>query len=299
MIMSRVGFVIKFYCDKSSLRRKKLSLLMLVVWVGTLLAITTSVAAQSAGQVYTFGVVPQFDALRIYSVWRPILDELQLRTGLEFSLKGVASIPEFEQAFGDGAFDFVYMNPYHLLMANKKQGYLPLVRDKSKGLYGIVVVRKDSPIRKMEDLNGKLVVLPAPNALGASLLVRAAFANVFNIHVKPKYVFTHTSVYLNVALGEADAGGGVARTLSQQLPDLFNKLRILYETEKVAPHPISGHPRVPKSVRQQVRDAFLSMGLAQEGRALLSAIPIKQVGKAEMADYSPLEKLGLDRFSGN
>lgn len=275
---------------------KNLPLFILTLWISTLLLFTAPMAANSAEEIYTFGVVPQFDALRTHTIWQPILDELQERTGLQFSLKGSTTIPDFEQGFSDGAFDFAYMNPYHLLMANKKQGYLPLVRDISKELYGIVVVRKDSPIHKMEDLEGKQVAFPAPNALGASLLIRAAFANDFNIQIKPKFVYTHTSVYLNVALDEVDAGGGVQKTLSQQDPDLYSTLRILYKTKRIAPHPISGHPRVPKGVRQQVKEAFLSMGLTQEGRMLLSGIPIQEIGEAEMADYSPLNKLGLDAF---
>jgi len=270
--------------------RKTVSLLM----IATLVLFSSLALAESDKKSYTFGVVPQFDARRIHSIWQPILDELQQRTGLKFSLQGASSIPVFEQEFAKGDFDFAYMNPYHILVANQKQGYVPLVRDIARKLYGIVVVRKDSPVHKVEDLNNKQVAFPAPNALGASLLPRSAFINTFHIDIKPKYVRTHTSVYLNVVMGEVAAGGGVQKTLSQQRPEVRDALRVLYETPRVSPHPVSVHSRVDKKIRLQVKQAFLDMGLAEEGKTLLAKIPMKKIGSAEMDDYTPLAKLDLE-----
>jgi phosphonate transport system substrate-binding protein len=79
--------------------------------------------------IYRFGVVPQFEQRKLFRIWRPILDELKHRTGLTFTLVGSPKIPVFEQEYSDGTYDFVYMNPYHLLKAHDSQGYLPLVRD--------------------------------------------------------------------------------------------------------------------------------------------------------------------------
>lgn len=76
---------------------------------------------------YTFGVVPQYEQRQLFAIWKPLLDELEMRTGLSFSMVGVPTIPAFEKEFLKGSYDFVYMNPYHLLKANKSQGYAPLI----------------------------------------------------------------------------------------------------------------------------------------------------------------------------
>ena len=128
-------------------------------------------------------MVPQFDARRIKTVWRPILDRVAKQAGVSFDLEGAPSIPDFEKAFESGVYDFAYMNPYHLIVANDTQGYLPLVRDYSNLLHGIIVVRKDSPIENVKQLDGKKVAFPAPNALGASLIPRAEFKRTFGITV--------------------------------------------------------------------------------------------------------------------
>lgn len=253
-------------------------------------------AVADEGQVYTLGVVPQFDSRKILTIWRPILDEIAQQTGIRFRLQGSPSIQKFEKEFQAGKFDFSYMNPYHMLIAHNEQGYRPLLRDHGRQLHGILVVRKDDPIVELSDLQGKIVAFPAPNALGASLMLRAELQGARQIDIKPNYVKSHTSVYLNVVTGMAAAGGGVQKTLSQQPAEIRDQLRVLHRTIKVAPHPLAVHSRVPASVAGRVQQAFLSLGESEAGRAMLSKIPMKQIGIAMLDDYSPLEKLGLEPY---
>jgi phosphonate transport system substrate-binding protein len=245
---------------------------------------------------YLFGVVPQFSATQIVATWRPILDALEAATGRQFRLAGSDSIPAFEEEFAAGRFDFVYMNPYHFVHAERSQGYQPLVRDVGSMLYGIIVVRKDSPIQSVEELQHKRVAFPAPNALGASLLPRAELQRRYGIEIEPRYVRSHSSVYLNVALGKTDAGGGVQKTLEQQPQPVQDALRVLHRTQEIVPHPVAVHPRVPRQIRDQVAAALLTLGNSAQGRELLAAVPIEQIGPASAEDYRPLLALDLETF---
>lgn len=80
------------------------------------------VAGAHAQETYSFGVVPQFEALRLNTIWAPILDELSTATGQTFKIVASPNIPEFEVGFSNGDFDFAYMNPYHSIMAKDAQG---------------------------------------------------------------------------------------------------------------------------------------------------------------------------------
>ena len=144
-------------------------------------------------RVFTIGVVPQFTPVEIYERWGPLVKELENRTGLKFELKTYKSIPEFEKAFLKGELDFVFMNPYHQVMAYKAQKYIPLVRDKTP-LTGILVVRRDSPVKEVKDLDGKVIAFPAPNAFAASLYMRAILTEKFKIKFTQEYVKTHDNV---------------------------------------------------------------------------------------------------------
>jgi phosphonate transport system substrate-binding protein len=247
-------------------------------------------------EVYTVGVVPQFNAPRIHAIWGAILEAVSERSGYRLVLKSSPTIPAFEKRPLAGEFDFAYMNPYHFIKANEQRGYIPLVRDHGSALQGIVVVHKDSPYQSIADLDGKSVTFPAPNALGASLMTRAAFKHEYNINVEQRYVKSHSTVYLYVAVGKTAAGGGVQNTLDEQPPKIRNALRVLYRTQKVSPHPFAVHPRIPKAVREKVRAAMLAVAETPEGRALLARVPTLHIGPASIEDYRSLKALGLDSF---
>lgn len=265
--------------------------------LGMVMLFARAALAGGEGHTYTVGVVPQFEASKLHAIWRPILDRIEHKTGYHFKLRGSPGIPEFEREFVEGAFDFAYMNPYHLVMANEAAGYIPLVRDHGRQLFGVLVVRKDSDIDDPRQLQGKPVAFPSPNALGASLQMRQELHDKFGVTTRPRYVKTHDSVYLNVLLGKAVAGGGVQKTLNRQKPAYRKALRIIYTTTKVAPHPLAALPSVPEKVRNAVQQALLEMGRDENDRKLLLKIPMKAIGVASLSDYEPLKQMGLERFA--
>jgi len=263
-------------------------------------SVADEVAATSVARVkpveYSFGVVPQFEQRRLFSIWLPILAELEKRTGLVFKLKGSSRISVFEDKIEEGQFDFAYMNPYQIVKASQLQGYIPLVKDGTKQLRGVLVVQKNSKITEVSQLDGKEVVFPSPNSLGATLMMRADFQNKFKIHVRPHYVQTHSSVYLHVAKGLALAGGGVQQTLEKQSVEIRHRLRVIYRTNAAPPHPIAVHPRVPETDRIRVQKALLKLSKSPEGKKLFARIPMHGVTKAAINDYTKLLDLGLDKI---
>ena len=250
----------------------------------------------SIADTYTMGVVPQFNIRQVQRIWQPILKEVGDRAGITLTLNASTSIPNFEKEFSSGQFHFAYMNPYHAIVANQQQGYKPVLRDLAKRLFGIIVVRKDSSLSDIWQIDGKKIAFPAPNALGAALLPRAEFANKFHIKPEISYVRSHDSVYLNTVMGISDAGGGVMATFNRQPENIRNQLRILYKTGNVPKHPITVHPSVPEHIAKRVTDAFLELGQTPEGKDLLAKVPMKKVGVTQLADYQELIDMGLGDF---
>ncbi len=252
-------------------------------------------AGARAAQTFTIAVVPQFPPEQIFRNWTPVLNEVSRLTGLDLKLKTYVSLPEFETAFLNGALDFAYMNPYHMVMARKAAGYTPILRDGSIRITGILVVRKDSAITRVDQLNGATLAFSSPNAFG-SLYLRALLTEEHKIHFTPEYVTTQSNVFRNVLIGRTQAGGAITHTLAQETPELQAQLRILYETPSAYPHPIAAHPRVPAQAREAVLQAFLKLGANPAFAEQLKAIQIPTPVKADLKDYAPFEKLGLERF---
>jgi len=249
----------------------------------------------STGTVYTVYVVPQFEQRKLYAVWSPIVEDLKRRTGLNFKLITTLNVDDFHKAHAWGEFDFVYVSSYTLTRFHDTQGYIPLVADAAP-ISGIVVVRKDSPIKSVADLDGKIVAFPSPYSIAASLLVRSDFDQIHHVQITPLNASTHSSVYLHVAKGLAAAGGGANKTLQEQSEPIREQLRVIYTTRSFPSHPIAAHPRVPREVRDKVRDAILAMAGTREGQEMLAKVPMTRPIPVTYADYSIMQGWNLDKY---
>ncbi|WP_374341024.1 phosphate/phosphite/phosphonate ABC transporter substrate-binding protein [Azonexus sp.] len=245
--------------------------------------------------IYTFSVVPQFERRVLFGIWQPIVDELEKRTGARFQLTTSLSVSDYERDVHRGVYDFIYVNPYVMPNIEEQPGYVPLIRDR-KPLRGILVVRKDSPVRKVEELQGKTLAVPSMSALGASLLLRAELDRQYKVKTQVVLAKTHSSVFLHVVNGFADAGGSVQKALSEQDQRVRDALRVLYQTSEVPSHPLAAHQRVPAALREQVRKAFLDLSATPQGRELLGKIPMQEAVAASSEDYRPLRALKLESY---
>jgi phosphonate transport system substrate-binding protein len=251
---------------------------------------------QNTTKVYVFDVVPQLTASKIYTTWSPLLQRVGQDAGLCFELRVAGTIPEFEQRLLKGEPEFVFLNPYHAVLAQQKKKYQPLLADSVDLLTGILVVRSDSPIQNLESLKGATVAFPAPNAFAASLLIRAELAKK-KINIHPVFVKTHSNVYRAVIGKDTVAGGGVNNTLDNEVPEVKQQLRVLYETPAYTPHPIATHPSVPAAVRERFLKAMLKLTQDDKGRKLLDDINLHQPQAVSYAKhYKPLESLQLEKF---
>ena len=265
-----------------------------VLCIGT--SYSACLGAQVSTKVYTFDVVPQFPAAKIYTTWSPLLQRIGQDAGLCFELRVSASIPEFEQRFLKGESDFTFLNPYHAVLAYQKKKYQPLLADAQDLLTGILVVRSDNPIKNLHDLKGKNITFPAPNSFAASLLIRAELAKQ-KIDINPVFAKTHSNVYRSVINKDALAGGGVNNTLDNEAHEVRQQLRVLYETPAYTPHPVATHPTVTSEVRDRFFKAMVKLAQDEEGQKLLDGINLTKPQAVSYAkNYKVLESLQLEKF---
>lgn len=267
-----------------------------LAWLTAGLAQAACLGDPKAVQVHEVHVVPQLTPRMLQGNWVPLLEQLGRQTGLCFELRIAPTIPDFEHALLAGQPDFAFVNPYHAVMARKTHGYLPLVVDSQEKLSGLLLVRADSPIRSIRELDGRTIAFPAPNAFAASLLLRSQLEQQ-GIRIEPKYVKTHANAYRAVILGDVVAGGGVNNTLKRESASVREQLRVLYETPGYAPHPFVAHPRVAARLRESVIRALLKLRESDAGRQMLDAIQIPSPVRADYArDFAPLESLQIEKF---
>lgn len=249
------------------------------------------VSAQAQAVQCSMGTVPQFHAQRQFSIWTPILKELEKRTECEFIWKRSSSIGDFNKNLQEEDFDFAYVNPRMIPVVHDKHGYIPLVHSGEKKLQGIVVVSKDSPIKTLADLQNSEIAFPSEHAFAASQVVQSELTGQHSLNFNPTYLGSHSRAYILVVRGNYQAAGGVLSTLNEQNDFIRKNLRILYRTEKFPPHAIIAHPRMGEDVIQSVKTALLDMAI--EKPELLAEIPMAGTVETNINDYESLKSIPL------
>lgn len=265
-----------------------------VLLAASLVALLLAPAAPR-GAEYSLAIVPQFEKRKLFESWRPIASELERRTGHRIRLITTLGVVEFEAEYLRGTYDLVYMNPYFIAKTLKTIGYVPLVRD-AVPVSGILIVRKGGDVRTPRDLDGKPVAFPTPNAVGASMVMRAELKQRFGVEVAPVYVRSVSNVALHVAKGLTDAGGVPEKGFPLVEEAVRGRLEIIHRTQPAMAHAIAAHPRVPAEVREAVRRAFLDLAATEEGKALLARIPMRTPIAATVEDYAGIARMGLDAW---
>jgi len=236
----------------------------------------TSIANADSGEKpeYILSMVPQLTSVVLHRNWTPLAEHVSKELGITIRLKVYKSIPLFEADLMQGVPDFAFMNPYQALVFREVQGYEPLLRDRKRLLAGILVVRADSPLKTVQDLDGKTLAFPSPNAFGASLYMRTLLTVQEKIDFTPRYLTTHANVYRHVLRGRVAAGGGVNNTLRKEPSSLKSLLRVLYQTPSVPAHPLCAHARVPADVQAAFTAAVLRLRDDERGRSILKAVQL-------------------------
>jgi phosphonate transport system substrate-binding protein len=246
-------------------------------------------------KVWRLAVVPQLTAVEMTRNWSPVVQALK-DAGLACELVVYPSIAQFEPEFLRGSADFVFLNPYHMVMAKRSQKYEPLLRD-TRPLEGVLLVKNDGPVKAIEQLKDHRISFPAPNAFAASLYIRSVLERQHRVPFDAHYAQNHRNAIRQVLTGDSAAAGAVRTTLEKEPADIQQQLRVLYSTPALSPHPIAAHPRVPASVRHQFSQTLLALAQNPETKPLMAAIQMPDPLIASCAkDYAPLEKLNIEKY---
>ncbi|WP_053062192.1 phosphate/phosphite/phosphonate ABC transporter substrate-binding protein [Desulfovibrio sp. TomC] len=240
--------------------------------------------------VIVFGIVPQHASVELARQWGPFLTYLEGKTGLSLVFETATDIPTFEERLDAGRYDVVYCNPADYVQRSSVPGYRAFAREAGVRLQGLVVVPRDSPVTRLDELAGATLAFPAPLAFAATLLPLAHFKTQ-GLAVTPSYVATHDSVYMAVARGYFPAGGGIRRTFDNSPPDIRQTLRIIWESPPYTPHPLAAHPRVPAEAVARLRAALVAMGNDAAGQEILARMHFSGFEAGVDADWDDVRQL--------
>jgi len=215
------------------------------------------------------------------SINRPV--SLQLSPNMASAINEVAS----------NNVDLAYLTPVAYIKAHKKGDTDILVKtvtNNKASFQLMIVVRKDSPIKTIADLEG------AEFAFGdkAALLQRAVVVGS-GMPLKKlgsyKFIGHYDNIARGVQVGDFDAG--ILKD-TKAFKWESKGLRILYSSPALPPYNIAVSSKLDRAIRNKLKNAFLALDDSNpRHRAIIKALSKKYNGfaPAKDADYDVVRKL--------
>ncbi len=260
-------------------------------------------APQDRERVYVFGVHPLHNPRRLFEVYGPLMNLLSERIAIaNFRLEASRDYADYDRKLATRQFDLALPNPYQTLKAMER-GYRVFAKmGDDRNFRGIILVRRDSDIRRVEDLRGRAVSYPAPTALAATMLPQYYLHTHgldVNKDIENRYVGSQESSILNVFQGHTAAGATWPlpwQALSRERPELAQALVVKWETETLPNNSLMARNDVPEAVVSAVRQQLLQLQDSPEGKAILARLPLSRFEAADDATYAPVREF-IHRFS--
>lgn len=250
---------------------------------------------------YVIGVHPLHNPARLFEVYGPIIDRLNRRIPeAAFMLEASRNYQDYERKLYAGNFDLALPNPYQTVIAVDR-GYRVFGKmGDDEAFRGIVLVRRDSGIREIADLRGKVLSFPAATALAAALMPQL-YLHERGLPMKdyaPHYVGSQESSIMSAYVGDAAAAATWPPpwlAFREAHPEKAAAMEVKWETPPLVNNGLVARWDFPQALLQRVSSELFALQDDEEGRRLLAALPLSHFAPATNADFEIVRDF-LHRF---
>ncbi len=239
-------------------------------------------------------ILPLYSAITLFDRFDPLMRYLTQKTGYEFKLVIPRDFEDFFDTIERGEVQFSYSNPYiYIQLAD--HGFLSafantMIRDSGDIFRGIIITHQSSPIRTLDDLRGRRVMVVSYKSAGG-FLAQKLLLNEHGIDVSRDLRLTEgkrqEEVILNVYWKMVDAGFIRETALDELKEEIdLSAIRIIARTPYIANWPFAAARNTDRRIVETVRKSLLEL----REKSVLSAAKIEAFKPASDGDFNDLRK---------
>lgn len=210
-----------------------------------------------------FGIIPRYNPMVMYRSYQPLMDYLSETTPYRFELKLSKDYTEAVRLLRDGITPIASLGDVTFAEARKGFGAVPILKplnDKGLPFYrSIVIVREDSPLKRLEDLRNHTFAFSNPHSTSGNLIPRYLLYNqgitLFDLKSFVN-LESHDAVAKDVLKGKVDAGAVKDVVAERYRP---HGLRFLAESEPIPAVPLVVRKNAPPELVAAVKKALLAI----------------------------------------
>ncbi len=243
------------------------------------------------------GFIPQGNAVFMVKKWQPFSDYLAKELDMPVETVFRSSYREIISAFSNGEMDICLTGAFMYVLARQETDIRPLVRRKKFGTssyHSLVIVRKDTGIRSIGDLQGKIFAFTDKESttgylLPVAMMRQRGILDLEKYFSEVIYTGNHDSVLLAVHTRSAD-GAAMSDTRWRPENPKISDLRIIWKSAPILLGPFSVRGGLDKELAERIKEAFLKIGKTPETAALSAHIQIEGFEEAKDSDYDIIRK---------
>ena len=259
-------------------------------------ASTATAPATSPGPPIRIGLIPERDIFKQRTRYRALASYLSARMGRRVELVTLntydAVLTEFAEKRVDGAFLGSLVSVLAMDRLGAQAVARPELPDGTSTYHGVIFVRADSPITKLEGIRGHSLAMVRTTTAGhvfpGCVLMRLGLLDKAD-GVRKVWVGTHDDVLGEVIAGRVDVGAAKNLRLEAILrshPDW--KVRILARGRPVPSNALLLRKDLPAELVAKITKALLDMEFDPEGHATLAAVGAMRFIPCKAEDYAPV-----------
>jgi len=253
---------------------------------------------------------PSVDAEKITLSAKPLIKFLEKETGYYFETAVPTSYIAVVEAFGTDRADIAIINSFSYLLAHEKYGanaVLRIIRTGNQAFYrGQIIVRTDSGIDRLEDLNEKSIAYVDASSASGYILPSALLRKKGIKPSRETFAMKHDNVVTMVYQRQVDAGAtfyspphpvtgeplDARLRVKKQYPDVFDKIKILALTDSLPNDPVVFRKGMSRVMVERIKNALLKFANSEEGKKVMPDIySMEGLMEANDSDYDFLRKL--------
>jgi len=234
--------------------------------------------ATAAAPAVRFAVISQAEPARIYQEWQPFIDYLAAKTGYRIELVVPRGFDKIKEAIETKDVDIFYINSLVYFRLQQEGKIAPIAQ--VQNLNGdstsraVIVVRSDSGIDTVKQLQGRKIAYVSPMASGAYLAPRAQlYKEGIKGEQQAQELFTNnlTTSLHKVLLGDAAAAtmcGVSFKLMSEKINT--GELKIIGRSDDFAEDILAGRADLDAKLRDRIAETVLTMPDNAQGKQALA-----------------------------
>lgn len=257
---------------------------------------------EGSERIISIGLIPEQNIFKQIARYEPLADYISGKIGCKIKLIVLTRYGNIVDNFVSTGLDGAFFGSFTYAKAHAVLGIEPIARpvdmDGSSTYHGIIIVRKDSGINSVKDMQGKRFAFVDSETTAGYLFPMIYFykhgiTDLNSFLQEAYFAGTHEDVIYDVLNKKADVGAEkntVLARLAAKDSTINEDLTVLASSPEVPENSLGVRSDMDDAIKKALKQALLAMHADPVGKEILKEFGAQKFIETKDEDYEPVYK---------